>query len=350
MSRSPQDSSRVTRPAWVALAPRLRMDDGEHVLRMDDAAHARLLRQLAARALHEPLLACLAERPAASPAVVAAARALRALLPGSPKPVAALTRAPEVIAPLLGALNAPTHEREAACDVLAATVLFALALTQHLRVSVQLVGPLTLVHGPTRRGLALRADQRLQLGPGEISLDDHPLDPWGSALAHTVSTYGRLWTPLTNVARLPPPDVWDAVLRAVAPGDSQASVVHELFDAVTVDDRRHTFAEVDTGRRPAWDTALPSALGCLRVPRADDATAIAHALLREGVLHRLLVLRLVDPLVRDERALPLLIGRADAWARARLTIEPMSQRPCVVDSELTTLGAMVARELDARAW
>jgi hypothetical protein len=347
-----------TRPRWVGLAARLMTDAGEPVLRVDDADHARLLRHMGARGLHEPLLACLpvdGHPTDESPAVAAAARALRALLPGNPKPVAALTRSPETVALLLRALDAAPGEREAARGALAAAVLFSLACSSALHEVVALEGPLTLQHTPTRRGIALLAGQTLSVGPGEFRLNHQPVDPWGSAFAEQLADHGGFAASRAQQARLPDPAALRAAHEQAHPRDGVARVARELFDALELDPA-HSSAGADVGA--PW--TLPLAVGRARLPPLAAGRELARAWLREGVLHRLTLLRLVDPLVHDEGALAALLTRADQWACARVgydsdgaqgsraaSTEPRAPEPCggLSEEDLTPLGQRVLAEL-----
>lgn len=325
------------RPAWVGLAGRLAPDPGQAWLRPGDAAHARMLRHLGARALHEPLLAALPsaadEPPGAdgTPSLVhGAGRALRALLPGQPKPVAALTRSPEVTGLLLQVLAGADRPSPPLQHALAAQVSFSLALTDALRTPLVLMGPLTLVHSATRRGLTLRAGQRLTLGAPGLVLDEQVLDPWGPELGAALADLHGFAVPPHALAEL---EGLGEALQRIAAQDPHAEAVGE------------TLAVLELG--PAESLAvlgLPLAIGRARLPASPDAATLAHALLRESALHKLTVLRLVDPLVRDEAALPGLLRAVDAWAARRVGLPALVSTGCALDG-LTVLGQQVFSEV-----
>lgn len=332
------------RPAWVGLATRLAPDAGHAWLRPGDPAHARMLRHLGARALHEPLLAVL---PAATGAdehdpegvVTAAGTALRALLPGQPKPVAALTRSPEVTLLLLRGLaesGAAHHQARAA---LAAQVLFSLALSSALTLPATLTGPLVLQHGVTRRGLRLLAGERLVLAPDVLRIDGVPLDPWGPELGALLTEHHGF---AVEREALPELGALGDALQVIAARDPHAETVAELFAALELVPAASTPPEA-----PA--PSLPLAIGRARLPPNRSALTLARALLRESALHKLTLLRLVDPLVHDEGTLPLLLHAADAWACRRLALDPeppdatrsLTRQP----GALTPLGQQLLLEL-----
>ena len=344
---SAPQAAHPARPLWVGLAARLTTDAGEPVLRVDDPNHARLLRQIGARGLHESLLACLpltdpqgGPQPTTAVAEVAA-RALRALLPGNPKPVAALTRSPEVVALLLRALDARPPAREVARHNLAAAVLFSLALSSALHEHAVLPGPLILRHTPTRRGVTLGVGQTLRLGPGELHLDERQLDPWGTTLAGHLVDHGGFAVLRSEQSALPDAARLRAAHALAHPQDDVAQIARELFDALEVDST--TAPKADGVLR--W--TLPLAVGRARLPAMASGSALARAWLREGVLHRLTLLRLVDPLVQHEAALDALTAHADRWACARVGHGEVLSGPreAVQRADLTPMGERVLTEL-----
>jgi hypothetical protein len=321
---------------------RLAPDAGQAWLRPGDPAHARMLRHLGARALHEPLLA---ELPVGAPihsedpeAVVAlAGRALRALLPGQPKPVAVLTRSPEVTLLLLRVLTASgttQHETRAA---LAAQVLFSLALSSALTESVTLTGPLVLQHSVTRRGLVLPAGQRLALERDALLLGGMALDPWGPELGALLTEHHGFAVERGALDEL---GALGDALHLIAERDPHAESLAELFVALEV---------APSSTRGSRELELPLAIGRARLPPNAPAPTLARALLRESALHKLTLLRLIDPLVHDEAALPPLLHRVDAWAGRRLALdtEPPDAASSLVQhaSALTRLGQQLLREL-----
>lgn len=325
------------RPAWVGLAARLAPDPGRAWLRPDDAAHARMLRHLGARALHEPLLAALSSADDelrcedGTPSLVhGAGRALRALLPGQPKPVAALTRSPEVTGLLLQALAGADRPSPLLQHALAAQVSFSLALTDALHTPLVLTGPLTLTHSATRRGLTLGAGQRLALGASGLVLDDQVLDPWGPELGAALAEQHGF--AVSRHAQAALEGLGEALQRIAAQDPHAESVVETL--AVLELAPSDSLAAL----------GLPLAIGRARLPASPDAATLAHALLRESALHKLTVLRLVDPLVHDEAALPGLLRAVDAWAARRLGLPAgaVSMEPL---EGLTTLGQQVLSEV-----
>lgn len=354
----PGGASLPARPRWVGLAARLMTDAGEPVLRLEDPAHARLLRQMGARGLHEPLLATLpvgagsdhgsdtgpGENGAGPPLVALAGQALRALLPGNPKPVAALTRAPEVVALLLRALDAGQGEVDAAREELAAAVLFSLALSSALHGEAVVQGPCTLRHSATRRGLALADGQRLRLTPSALWLDGRQVDPWGPELGGLVSSVGPYAALRSDLSRLPDAATLAEAQHRMAPVHPERGTTRELFDALECDQAPTSAASGPTSAQ----VSLPLAVGSARLPPHATPDELARALLREGVLHRLTLLRLVDPLVEDERALGPLAALADTWACARLGLAPapLAAQPADLLHSLTPLGRRALEELD----
>lgn len=343
MPGEPAEPLSRVRPAWVGLAGRLAPDPGQAWLRPGDAAHARMLRHLGARALHEPLLAALPvsvdERrlPDGAPVttlVTSAGRALRALLPGQPKPVAALTRSPEVTGLLLEVLALPGSEQDERREALAAQVLFSLALADALHDDVVLTGALTLEHSATRRGLGLRAEQQLALGAGGLRLDEDALDPWGPELGAMFTDHHGF-----AVSRRAQPELaaLGEALERIAARDPHAESVTEMFVALELAPPFAPGADVPLG--------LPLAIGRARLPGGQDAPTLARALLRESALHKLTLLRLVDPLVHDEAALAGLLHAVDAWAGQRLGLPPARSSTVAAPEAFTPLGLQVLGEL-----
>jgi hypothetical protein len=299
-----------------------------------------MLRHLGARALHEPLLA---ELPVGAPihgedpeAVVAlAGRALRALLPGQPKPVAALTRSPEVTLLLLRVLAASDTTQHETRAALAAQVLFSLALSSALTESVTLTGPLVLQHSVTRRGLVLPAGQQLVLERDALRLDGVALNPWGRELGALLTEHHGF---AVERGTLPELGALGDALHAIAERDPHSESLAELFVALEVAPAPNS-----------GELELPLAIGRARLPPNAPAPTLARALLRESALHKLTLLRLIDPLVHDEAALPLLLHAVDAWAGRRLALA--TQPPDTADSlvhhagALTRLGQQLLREL-----
>lgn len=339
MPGEPPQPLSPARPAWVGLAARLAPDAGQAWLRPGDPTHARMLRQLGARALHEPLLAVLRGRAAphdlGSDGLAAlAARALDTLLPGQPKPVAALTRAPEVTRLLLRAFTEPSATH---AEALAGQVLFSLALSSALTQTATLTGPLVLLHSVTRRGLVLARGQVLVLQPNALRLDGVALDPWGPELGALLTEQHGF---AVERAALPDLCALGEALGRIAERDPHAESVAELFTAVEV---------VPVTGGPAHARELPLAIGRARLPAGGHALTLAHALLRESALHKLTLLRLTDPLVHDEAALPSLLRAVDVWVVARLSLDAAPPEatppPALTWGALTPLGRQLMLEL-----
>ncbi len=294
---------------------RLAPDAGQAWLRPADPAHARMLRHLGARALHEPLLA---ELPARAPAhddrpevlvTAAAGTALRALLPGQPKPVAALTRSPEVTLLLLRVLAASGTTLQETRAALAAQVLFSLALSSALTETVTLTGPLALQHSVTRRGLVLATGQQLVLERAALLLEGVALDPWGPELGALLTEHHGFATERGALAEL---GALGDALHLIAERDPHAESLAELFVALEV---------VPPSAGGSRELELPLAIGRARLPRNASAPTLARVLLRESALHKLTLLRLIDPVVHDEATLPLLLHTVDAWVARRLALD-----------------------------
>ncbi|MBK7774438.1 MAG: hypothetical protein IPI43_09880 [Sandaracinaceae bacterium] len=343
MPGEPAQPLSPVRPAWVGLAMRLAPDAGQAWLRPADPAHARMLRHLGARALHEPLLA---ELPVSAPGLdeeafagvtPLAGKALRALLPGQPKPVAALTRSPEVTLLLLQVLAGSGSTQAATRAALAAQVLFSLALSSALTETVTLTGPLVLQHGITRRGLVLSAGQRLVLERDALRLDGVLLDPWGPELGALLTEHHGFATERGALAEL---GALGAALHLIAERDPHAESLAELFVALEV---------VPPSAGGSRELELPLAIGRARLPRNAPALTLARALLRESALHKLTLLRLIDPVVHDEATLPLLLHTVDAWVARRLALD--AEPPDAASSlahrsgALTPLGQQLLLEL-----
>ena len=322
---------------------RLAPDAGQAWLRPADPAHARMLRHLGARALHEPLLA---ELPARAPAhddrpevlvTAAAGTALRALLPGQPKPVAALTRSPEVTLLLLRVLAASGTTLQETRAALAAQVLFSLALSSALTETVTLTGPLALQHSVTRRGLVLATGQQLVLERAALLLEGVALDPWGPELGALLTEHHGFATERGALAEL---GALGDALHLIAERDPHAESLAELFVALEV---------VPPSAGGSRELELPLAIGRARLPRNASAPTLARVLLRESALHKLTLLRLIDPVVHDEATLPLLLHTVDAWVARRLALD--AEPPDAASSlahrsgALTPLGQQLLLEL-----
>ncbi len=345
----PAEPPGALRPAWVGVARRLLPRADTYALRPGDPVHARMLRRFCARALHEPLRAVLSGE---------AAQAVERLLPGNPKPVAALTRAPEVVEPLLLTLEAKVAEdddddeevetrRRDALERLSAQVLFSLACAGALQVESEVQGPRLLEHCASRRGLSLAQGQTLRLGPDGLVLDGQRLDPWGSELGGRLSkiaSFAVLASQREALSNL------EGALELIRREDPFREDLHIVFDAVCC-----------APQSPARATA-PRALGRATLPSQEELQALgpdadaqrfelARALLRESGAQKLTTLRLCDALVEDEVLLSALYARTDTWALARLG------RPALDATEgtpnaptgLTELGRMVWEELGTLA-
>lgn len=355
MPGEPPQPLTSARPAWVGIAGRLAPDPGQDWLRSGDAAHARMLRHLGARALHEPLLAALPTDVRSLPGmptealdverVVTAGRALRALLPGQPKPVAALTRSPEVTAPLLELLST-SEGAPAAREQLAAQVLFSLGLSRALHEPVTVVGPLVLEHGVTRRQLELAAGARLQLGPAGLLLDARTLDPWGPELSTGLVEHHGFALPRRHVSALA---ALGQALERVAAWDGHPDAMRETFTALELAPHDNPQDNPEGNPRPhaAALQGLPLAIGRARLPADADADTLAAALVRESALHKLTLLRLVDPLVHDDAALPQLLRGVASWAARRLGLRVDADSWACRPEALTALGQRVQAELQA---
>lgn len=158
------------------------------------AAQARLLRNLRARALHEPLLEWLAHHGRGGP-LRPVHESVAALLPGRPGPVAALTKADEIVSRLLVVLAGEAGRREHVA--LGAQIGLHLALAGVCASTVVAHGPARPTHVATRRALELEEGQRVQLGgadPKALVMDGVALDPWGPGLRRLPQVGPLVWT------------------------------------------------------------------------------------------------------------------------------------------------------------
>jgi hypothetical protein len=163
------------------------------------------------------------------------------------------------------------------------------------------------------------------------------LDPWGPELGALLTEHHGFAMERGALAEL---GALGDALHLIAERDPHAESLAELFVALEV---------VPPSAGGSRELELPLAIGRARLPRNAPALTLARALLRESALHKLTLLRLIDPLVHDEATLPLLLHTVDAWVARRLALD--AEPPDAASSlahrsgALTPLGQQLLLEL-----